>query len=141
MKSTGGGLRGWEKAKWGSLWDWIKRQDRETHTSFTLVRTGELMMNVSGTQRWCAEGFCDLPLWCWRLCVRGLEKGIDSSDFSKVCYRKFKRKTGSLQANIDVVKEATSCHDLLLVRNLYVHTIACGTFSLRVDKAHHAGLP
>ena len=42
MKSTGGRLRAWEKAKWGNLWDWIKRHNRETHTSFTLVGTGEL---------------------------------------------------------------------------------------------------
>ena len=55
----------------------------------------------------------------------------DSSDISKVCYRKYKRKAGSLQANIDLCHVAmTGCHDLLLDRNLYIQTIACGTFSL-----------
>lgn len=40
MKSAGGRLKGWEKAKWGDLWGWIKRRNRVTHTSVTLVGTG-----------------------------------------------------------------------------------------------------
>lgn len=40
MTSTGGRLKGWEKAKWGESLGLDKKQDGETHSSFALVGTG-----------------------------------------------------------------------------------------------------
>lgn len=39
LKSLGGRLRGWEKAKRRNLWDWVNGENKETNTSFTLVGT------------------------------------------------------------------------------------------------------
>lgn len=51
MKSTDGRLRGWEKANQGNLWECIRRQNRETHTFFTLVGTGKLVINYRDGKR------------------------------------------------------------------------------------------
>ena len=91
MKSTGGRLRGRERAKQGKLWHWIKT--RETHTSFTLVGTGQLIVNIEHTEITCSEQdsnerFCGLMLWCGGSALRG--KG-DYSDIPDACYLRCKR--------------------------------------------------
>ena len=53
MKSIGGILGGQEKAKWGNLWDWIKRRYGKIHICFALVGTGELTIHMYSTWRWC----------------------------------------------------------------------------------------
>ena len=40
MKSAGDRLGRQEKAKARNLWDWIKSQEEQTHTSFPLVGVG-----------------------------------------------------------------------------------------------------
>lgn len=49
MKSIAARIRQWEKAKRGNLWDLIKGNVEEL-TSFTLVGTGWLIINVWGEQ-------------------------------------------------------------------------------------------
>lgn len=51
MKSIGGRLDKWEKAKQGNPQNWIKNK-MEKDTSFTLVGTGQLVINIYSTQRW-----------------------------------------------------------------------------------------
>lgn len=57
-------MKGWEKAKQGNQWGWIKRPNRETHSSFLLVGTGQLPTNIHGRETVCGgqqgqrEGFC-----------------------------------------------------------------------------------
>ena len=52
MKSTGGRLRGQEKAKRGNLWGWIKKQNGETHASCTLVGAGWLTFTAHREGMW-----------------------------------------------------------------------------------------
>ena len=47
MKSTGGRLRGREKAKHRNPWDWIKSKMRDT--SFTLLGAEQLIFNIKST--------------------------------------------------------------------------------------------
>ena len=51
MESIGGSIGSLEKAKQGNLWDGIKRQNGETHSSFTLVGTGLVLIFVYSTCR------------------------------------------------------------------------------------------
>lgn len=63
-KSIGGRLRGWKKAKWGSLWDWTTSR-MERYTSFTLLGTGQLTQRIEMVlgKQGNNEGFCGLLLW------------------------------------------------------------------------------
>lgn len=68
MKSTGGRLRGWEKAKClgGNHWDWIKHfyicENKIDNIYSTEFRE---------TKQW---GVLGLALWCPGFPLRGLEK-------------------------------------------------------------------
>lgn len=52
MKFTDAELGRQEKAKWGKPLG-LDEHERETHP-FTLLGTGELIMNIYGTRRWCS---------------------------------------------------------------------------------------